>query len=433
MAGKTGARGFGRVRKLPSGRWQAFYGDPSGKTRLSKTGNVTPIRHAAPHTFVTKLDAEAWLTDERRLISAGTWISPALRELLKAEKAQSMPTFDDYATEWLRDRKVKGRPLSPRTRDHYTRLLEDYLSPALGELKLDQINHVIVNRWYDDFTPKTKRHQGRKTDGSTTKAHTYSIGRAILNTAIAAGGPIAGQPNPFAIRGAGQSPDNKREEVATAAELEIMLDTIRPGWRTIILIGLWTGLRYGEIAELRRGDVDLPKRVLRIRRAVSRSKSAGVHAKDTKSAAGKRNQRIPEAIAADIEKHLKDHVKASPDALLFPGRAGLHLSPATFYGRAPVYGKGRQAKGKPEEKIIREGDNGWYHARTEAGHPALHFHDLRATGATLLAGAGASIAEVQAFLGDSTPAAAMRYVRAAQSRMDMLTDKLSQLAENGGW
>jgi hypothetical protein len=42
-------RGFGYIRKLPSGRIQVSYAGPD------------PVRHAAPFTFATRLDAEAWL------------------------------------------------------------------------------------------------------------------------------------------------------------------------------------------------------------------------------------------------------------------------------------------------------------------------------------------------------------------------------------
>jgi integrase len=78
-------------------------------------------------------------------------------------------------------------------------------------------------------------------------------------------------------------------------------------------------------------------------------------------------------------------------------------------------------------------ETGWYAARTAAGHPTLHFHDLRATGATLLAQQGATEAEIQAFLGDSTPQAAQRYVRAAQSRMKAHAERMSVLATSGNW
>jgi hypothetical protein len=42
-------RRFGRVRRLPSGRFQARYLGPDGKDR------------PAPETFATKTDADLWL------------------------------------------------------------------------------------------------------------------------------------------------------------------------------------------------------------------------------------------------------------------------------------------------------------------------------------------------------------------------------------
>jgi hypothetical protein len=43
-------RRFGEVAKLPSGMYRARYTGPDG------------ARHAAPHTFETKGDADAWLS-----------------------------------------------------------------------------------------------------------------------------------------------------------------------------------------------------------------------------------------------------------------------------------------------------------------------------------------------------------------------------------
>lgn len=60
-------RGFGQLRRLPSRRWQAFY-----------TGPDTQL-HYAPVTFETAEDAEAWLTDERRVVASGAWTSPVAR------------------------------------------------------------------------------------------------------------------------------------------------------------------------------------------------------------------------------------------------------------------------------------------------------------------------------------------------------------------
>ena len=49
MAGKKGRRGWGWIRRLPSGRYQATYMGPD------------VLRHRAPHTFSRRMDAERWL------------------------------------------------------------------------------------------------------------------------------------------------------------------------------------------------------------------------------------------------------------------------------------------------------------------------------------------------------------------------------------
>ena len=64
-------RTFGQVSRLPSKRYRARYTGPDGAL------------HSAPWTFETSGDAEAWLVDERRLIS-GRWTPPKVR----AEVAQ---------------------------------------------------------------------------------------------------------------------------------------------------------------------------------------------------------------------------------------------------------------------------------------------------------------------------------------------------------
>jgi len=405
------------MQTLPSGRVRARYTGPDGAL------------HSAPVTFDTVLDAEAWLADERRLISGGTWTSPAARQrvaraVVAVAEATKMPTFTTYATAWIAERKVRGKPLAPRTRDHYSQLLEDYLAPTFGKQPIDEITPGAVNLWYDSFKPKRKKSHGTKTEGDTARAHTYSLARAIMNTAVSAHGPLVGQVNPFAVRGGGSSPSRKRDEVATAEQLNIILATIRPEWRALILIGTWCGLRYSEIVALRRTDIDLTNQIIRVRHAVSRSRIEGVGIKDPKSDAGVRDIHIPDHALKGIKTHLRTYVSGR-NGLLFPNSTGDYLAPATFYG-----GRTRKVKGK---RVKVYSANGWYAARSAAGCPELHFHDLRATGATLMAQLGATEAEIQAFLGDSTPHAAQRYVRAAQSRMKKLAEKMSDLAASGDW
>lgn len=95
MSGRKGRRGFGRIRKLPSGRWQASYMAPD----LRRTN--------APITFLTKADAEGWLGVERQKIVLGEFERPE-----PPAHRTAVATFTDYATTWVATREIK-----PKTRE----------------------------------------------------------------------------------------------------------------------------------------------------------------------------------------------------------------------------------------------------------------------------------------------------------------------------
>jgi integrase len=70
----------------------------------------------------------------------------------------------------------------------------------------------------------------------------------------------------------------------------------------------------------------------------------------------------------------------------------------------------------------------WLKACAAAGIPGVHFHDLRHTGGTA-ATTGATIKELMARLGHSSPRAAMIYQHATRDRDRAIADALGQLAE----
>jgi integrase len=184
-----------------------------------------------------------------------------------------------------------------------------------------------------------------------------------------------------------------------------MVAAMPPRYRLMVLLAAWCALRFGELAELRRGDVDLEARLVRVQRGVTRA-GGEVFIGDPKGtrAAGRRSVSIPPHLMPLLEAHLDEHVGADPEALLFPARHGGNLAPSSLY------------------KV-------WYPAREAAGRSDLHFHDLRHTGATLAAATGATLADLMSRLGHSTPAAALRYQHAAADRDRAVADALSGFAE----
>lgn len=368
-------RGFGALRKLPSGRYQASYVGPD------------LMRHAAPTTFETRLDGEAWLAAERHVIDREEWLPPKDR----ARARRGGTTLAEYAHEAIAARRTRGAPLKPRTIALYTGLLERVIFPELGHLPMKLITPEIVRRWYDRL-PAGK---------PTQRAHAYSLVHTLLGQAVR---DELITSNPCQVPGAGQTRRARRIQTASPDELAKIVTGMPDRLQLLVILAAWCGLRYGELAELRRGDIDLKRGVVKISRAVVHVGGEDVVG-TPKSDAGTREVAIPPHLLPVVEAHLGDHVGRGSNALLFarPGKTSRHLSHAelTYTYMA---------------------------ARAEAGRPDLRLHDLRHTAAVMAAQTGATMAELMARLGHSTPAAALRYQHAARGRDQQIAAALSRMA-----
>jgi integrase len=364
-------RGFGEIQRLSSGRYRARYRGPDLK------------RHSAPYTFDTKLDAEAWLVDERRLLVTTDWTPPAIRALPPEVDTQLL--FGVYAETWLEE-----RPVRPRTYDTYRKVLDRQLLPAFGDTPLTAITAERIRTWHARLGPSRP----------TIRSHAYSLLRTILGTAVHDGLLAA---NPCHIRGAGNVKRAHKVEPATLEELEIIVSHLPDRYRLMALFGAWCALRYGELTELRRKDINQSAGVVQVRRAVVLSRGEFIVGRP-KTEAGVRDVAIPPHLMPEVRRHLREHVGRQQDALLFPARHGGHMAVASLYR---VY----------------------YPAREAAGRPDLRWHDLRHTGAVLAAQTGATLAELMGRLGHSTPGAALIYQHRAAGRDHEIARRLSALAQ----
>jgi integrase len=373
---KSANRRFGKMRKLPSGRWQASYIGPDRQ------------RHPAPETFKALADGEMWLLDRHREIALDIWTPPVAEEDHTDSSATGI-TLTAYSDRWLANRIVRGRAIRPRTSEHYRKLLDNHILPTLGKKPVATITMAQVDRWY----------AATALDTPTTRAHAYSLLRTMLETARVRDRLIT--TNPCAISGAGTAQRKSKTRPATLEELSTMVGEMPARFQAMVLLASWGALRFGELVELRRSDLDLTNGVVRVQRAAVRV-AGGWSVGDPKSEAGARDVSIPPHIVPVIEHHLAEHTDPGRDALLFPADHGGHLQPSTLYRH-------------------------WYRARAKAGREDLRWHDLRHTGAVLAAMTGATLAELMARLGHSTPQAAMRYQHAAQGRDKQIAAALSRM------
>ncbi|MBW9211616.1 site-specific integrase [Mumia sp. zg.B21] len=191
---------------------------------------------------------------------------------------------------------------------------------------------------------------------------------------------------------------------ASLAELETIVEELPERYKLMALLAAWCAMRFGELTELRRKDIDLKDNRVKITRGVVRVDGKFIVG-PPKSDAGVRDVAIPPHLLPAVKAHLKDHTRPGKEALLFPAAdGGGHMAPSTLY------------------KVF-------YPARKAAGRDDLRWHDLRHTGAVLAAQTGATLAELMGRLGHSTPGAAMRYQHAAADRDTEIARRLSALVE----
>jgi integrase len=364
---KRAKRGFASVWQQRSGRYAVRFTTPDGR------------RVSAGRTFQYRKTAEAFAADKRREMERQYQPEP------------ERVTFADYAVNWLASRQVSGRPLKPRTVEQYQSILDDHLLPAFGSKLVGAITPADVREW----------HSSALVNKPTMRSHCYGLLHAILGGAV---NEDVIPNNPCHIPGAGNAKRVIKIVPATVEELSIITAAMPERLRLMIPLASWCAMRFGEVIELRRHDIDVAAEVIRVRRAAV--KVNGVYqVGDPKSEAGARDISIPPHLIPVIETHLANHVDPQRDALLFPNDTGGHLNQST---------------------LARH----FYRARKQAGRDDLRFHDLRHSGAVFTALTGATLAELMGRLGHSTPTAAMRYQHVAQNRDREIAALLSKLAEN---
>jgi len=150
------------------------------------------------------------------------------------------------------------------------------------------------------------------------------------------------------------------------------------------LLATFAGLRWGELAGLRRENIDLMAREIRIVETTAELDKGGLLPETPKSRAGRRTVAVPDELVPELRWHLERFAEPGERGLVFVGPKGAPLRRSNF---RPI----------------------WNAARIRAGGPQMHFHDLRHVGGTLAAATGASLKELMARLGHSSTRAALIY------------------------
>jgi integrase len=297
--------------------------------------------------------------------------------------------FGDYADAWLKHRLVRGRPLTPATRQGYTGLLRRHLKPAFGQTKLRQITPERVRLWHSEL----------RSSAPDQAAKAYRLLRAILNTAVA--DDLLGR-NPCTIRGGGIEHSEERPMLQTATVLRLS-DQIVPRLRCLVLLGGFSALRTGVLLGLERRDIDPLHGTLSVVRQAQEVTGQGRILAPPKSDAGRRTISLPSFVLKALEDHLRDYVGAVPDSPVFTRPSGLPLR---------------------RQDLSRA----WTDVCIELGLEGTRVHDLRHHAATLIArNPDTTLRELMATIGHSSHVAALRYQHSTAERNRAIADYLDDV------
>jgi integrase len=365
MTGRRGRRRFGNVRQRSSGRWQARYIGPDG------------IMRSAPTTFATKPQAEKWLTLIDSEIIRGEWAPPETGEV----------QLSDYGKKWIAERK-----LAPRTRENYEDLFRLHIRPHLGALMIGSVKPATIRTW-----------RKRLLDGGTPEPQAvkaYCVLRAMFNTAIKEDQLL--RDNPCRMKGYDRYHTPERP-TATIAQVYALAAAMPKRFVALVIVAAFSGLRWGELAALRRGDVDLVAGTVRVPRKLAKLRK-GLEFGPPKSEAGRRTVALPAAAVTALRPHMLAYVSPEAGALVFTGEKGAMLRSSNFHNVTK-----------------------WAATVVTLGLPAgFHFHDLRHTGNTLAAASGASTRELMHRMGHASMRAALIYQHATSERDREIADGMDK-------
>jgi len=301
--------------------------------------------------FERRAEAEAFLARIRTALSDGVldahrrgevMLATVADEWLCTHSAVKLRSHEDNLERWKRLGEFFGAALAVSDVTP-SRILE-----LRSHLRTEELAPATVNRY-------------------------LALLRSVLNYAVTAGYLQASPIRRFA-RGSFllAEPHPKRTPPLTSnAEAARLLEVIRDGWRDwfgFFAFLLLTGARRGEAAGLRWQDVELPRRLVTLRRSYEALPKSG------------RARTVP--ISSELARILTEHRARDPWAgeLVFPDpHTGEMLSPDARLA------------------LILDA------ACKATGVPRMRVHDLRHAHASLWLMAGGSLADVQRNLGHSTP------------------------------
>ncbi len=256
-------------------RWYMRYRDPAGTQRTK--------------TFDRKVDAQRFLTTVESAKLTGSHIDPAASRL----------TVGIWAQRWL-DCQTH---LKPSTRERYAGILREHIGPRWGTTKLADVSHSAVQTWVSEVA-------ALRSAATTRKVHrvlSLVLAMAVKDDRLVRN-PAAGVSLPRV---------NAAERMYLSHQQVHELADACGSHRLVVLFLAYTGVRFGEMAALRVGRLDLMRRRATIAESVTLVR--GVQTWGTPKGHERREVPIPRFLIDDLAAHVAGR---EPGGLVFTAVKG---------------------------------------------------------------------------------------------------------------
>lgn len=329
------------LRPLESGRVQArWYLDDGSRT--SKT-------------FNTRTEAKRFLDRVSADRQRGDYIDPR-----DAERR-----FEEVAEDWLAT-KVKR----PGTLAGYESLLRNHLLPTFGTRPVGRLTTTDIRKWLAEMQ--------RKGCAPGTVRNAYRVLKPVLDSAVEQG---CLRSNPCGPLRRDDLPRSRRTNMLFLDAAEVaMLAEAAGEYGVVIDFAARTGMRAGEIGALRMERIDLLRGTVRV--VESLSEVRGVQHFLAPKSGEERTVVLPPTLVRQLRDYLATAPAKGPRDFLFTD---------------------------PTDASAPMRHNAWFYQRVfkpavrRAGlNPALRFHDLRHTCASLLIEQNTPLKAIQEHLGHAS-------------------------------
>jgi len=257
------------IEKRGEGRYRVRYRDPEGKERSK--------------TFALRRDARRFQSVVEEELARGMWVDP------RAGRRK----FGDFAAAAIEPRSG----VRPATSARIASYLRIQIMPTFTDVPLCKISRLSVQAWVDAMTqtlaPRTVRDSYRVFAGFMREAECQGLIRQSPCYSIVL--PRMPRPEPRFL-----APD----------QVERLAAAIDARYAPLIYSGAYLGLRWSELAGLKRTNLDLTARRLRVVGALERVGSGWRYSERLKTSRSRRTLSIPRFIT-DL---LADQLSTAPES-----------------------------------------------------------------------------------------------------------------------